>query len=231
MKGTVIVIEGTDGSGKKTQTSLLFERLKKEGQNVISHSFPSYNLEGSGGVKMYLAGKMGQDADSVNPKQASILFAADRVATYLNLETGLKTHYENGGTIVFDRYVHSNMIHQACKILNEEKVEEFLNWLNKLEFEDLNLPKADLVFFLDMPPQVSKQLADSRKEFKSGTATDIHETNAEYLKRAYFTAKNVAKKYGWTQISCVAENGALKTPEEISNEIYNIVKNYFIYNK
>lgn len=226
MKGTVIVIEGTDGSGKKTQTALLYEKLKNNGKNVVSHSFPSYSLAGSGGVKMYLAGELGKQADSVNPKQASILFAADRVATYLNLETGLKPHYENGGIIVFDRYVHSNMIHQACKILDEKKTEEFLTWLDKLEFDDLCLPRANLVFFLDMPPQISKQLAESRKDYKSGTKTDIHETDANYLKRAYLTAKNVAKKFGWTQISCITETGLLKTPEDISNEIYNIAENY-----
>lgn len=226
MKGTIIVIEGTDGSGKKTQTQLLFENLKSQGYSVIMHSLPSYESQSSGGVKMYLEGKLGQTADSVSPKQASILFAADRVASYLNVETGLKAHYENGGIIIFDRYVHSNMVHQACKIKETEEVEEFLNWINKLEFEDLKLPKADLVFFLDMPPKISKNLANKRSVLKAGTSVDIHESDEEYLKRAYKTAKNVANKYDWMSINCTDKLGNIRTINEISEEILIISEKF-----
>lgn len=224
MKGKIIVIEGTDGSGKKTQTELLFERLSKE-KDVITHSFPSYNLACSGGVKMYLGGELGNFADSVNPKQASVLFACDRVATYYDLKLGLKTHYEDGGIIIFDRYVQSNMVHQACKIHDEKEMEEFLEWTDKLEFDDLSLPRADLVLFLDMPPQTSKILANSRANLKAGTNQDIHEKDLEYLKRAYCTAKFVAKKFGWKTIACTSGKG-IKTREEISDEIYKTVKDF-----
>lgn len=225
MKGTIIVVEGTDGSGKKTQTSLLFDRLKAEGFSVASHSFPSYESISSGPVKMYLGGDFGDNASCLSPKQASVLFAADRVATFLDLKNGLKKHYENGGIIVFDRYVYSNMIHQACKIQDEKHVFEFLDWLCKLEFEDLSLPKADLIFFLDMPTEVSKKLANERNSLKAGTKTDIHETDAKHLLSAYKTAKKVVTKLGWTQIPCIKDN-KIKTREEISDEIFNIVKNF-----
>ena len=230
MKGTIIVVEGTDGSGKKTQTSLLFDRLKKDGNSVVSHSFPSYESISSGPVKMYLGGDLGETASCVSPKQASALFAADRVATFLDLKNGLKEHYENGGIIIFDRYVYSNMIHQACKIQDENQADEFLDWLCKFEFEDLSLPKADLIFFLDMPAEVSKKLANQRETLKAGTKTDIHEADSNHLFFAYASAKRVATKYGWTQISCL-DNTRIKTREEISDEIYNITQNFLKFRK
>ncbi|MGN0748685.1 MAG: dTMP kinase [Christensenellales bacterium] len=225
MKGKIIVIEGTDGSGKKTQTELLYNHLLEEGKKVVKHSFPSYNLPCSGGIKMYLGGELGNTADCVSSKQASILFASDRVATYLDENLGLKKHYEEGGIIIFDRYVQSNMIHQACKIQNKKEIKRYLKWTDKLEFDDLSLPRADLVLFLDMPPQVSKQLADSREKLKAGTKQDIHEMDYNYLLRAYDTAKYVSKKFNWKTVSCL-NNATIKSREEISNEVFKIVSDF-----
>lgn len=230
MNGTIIVIEGTDGSGKKTQTEMLLNKLKQNGYDAISHSFPSYDSPSSAPVKMYLSGQLGKTAESVSAKQASILFAADRVATFLNEENGIKSFYENGGIVVLDRYVYSNMIHQACKINDSEKIIDFLNWLTKLEFEDLLLPKANLIFFLDMPTKKSKALANSRQTLKAGTTEDIHEKDEAYLEKSYETAKSVATNYGWTQIKCLNDKDEIKTIDEISDEIFNIVKN-FLENK
>lgn len=223
MKGKIIVIEGTDGSGKKTQTTLLLERLKSQGKQVLVHSFPSYNLACSGAVKMYLNGEFGNNPNDVSPKQASILFAADRVATFLDRKLGLKQHLESGGVVIFDRYVYSNMIHQACKFEQFLQAEQFIGWLDNLEFNELALPRADLVVFLDMPIEFSKKLANSRQELKAGTTVDIHENNEQHLKKAYETAKKVSRKLGWAEISCV-ENNEIKTRQQISNEIYELVE-------
>ena len=226
MGRTIIVIEGTDGSGKKTQTQLLLKNLEKAGYGVFSHSFPSYQSPSSGPVKLYLSGALGNNANSISPKQASVLFAADRVATYLNIENGFKKSLDEGKLVLLDRYVYSNMIHQACKLETEEEVDDFLTWVCNLEFESLSLPKANLIFFLDMPTEKSRLLAQSRGELKAGTKKDIHEQDEKHLSRAYNTAKYVATKLGWTQISCVDKFGNLKTIDEISNEIYNITKNF-----
>lgn len=222
MKGKIIVIEGTDGSGKKTQTQMLYERLKAEGKNVLTHSFPSYELASSGSVKMYLNGEFGCDPEKVSAKQASILFATDRISTFLSEKTGIQAHYNSGGVIIFDRYVYSNMIHQACKMESESEADEFIKWLENLEFNDLGLPRADVVFFLDMPNNVSKTLANSRNSLKAGTQKDIHENNAEHLEKAYKTAKRISQKLGWEQISCLNGN-EIKTREEISDQIYDKV--------
>jgi dTMP kinase len=218
--GYIIAVEGTDGSGKKTQVDKLYERLNTLGYNVKRHSFPNYNSLSSAPVQMYLNGEFGSKDSSLDSFQASVLYAVDRLCTY---QKDLKEFYENGGVILLDRYVQANMIHQACKIGEKEKVDEFLNWLDKLEFGDLKLPRADKVFFLDMPTEFSMKLAQSREEFKSNTKKDIHEQDPEHLKRAYKMANYVSDKYNWIKITCV-ENDSIKSIDEIHNEIYNCVK-------
>lgn len=216
MKGCVIVIEGTDGSGKQTQTNKLFERMLNNNLNVIKQSFPNYESPSSGPVKMYLAGELGANANSLDAYQASIFFAADRLCTF----SQLKDHYDNGGIIVFDRYVSSNMVHQAGKIANISERDNYLSWLDNLEYNLCKLPRPDKVIFLDVPVEVSKRLANERADLKTGKKKDIHEEDAFHLKNAYDAGKYVAEKYGWDIVNCVNENNELKTIEEIHKEVY-----------
>lgn len=222
MKGKFIVIEGTDGSGKKTQAKILCEKLNEAGINCIVQSFPNYDSPACTPVKMYLNGEFG-DIGCLDAYQANSLYAVDRLCTMM----GLKDHIENGGSIVFDRYVESTMLHQAALIENQEERDKFLDYVNDFEFGKLKLPKPDLVIFLDVPVEVSKKLADSRGEYKSGNKKDILEQNISHLTKAYNSGKYVANKYGWTQISCLNESGNLKSIEEISNDIFEVVKKLF----
>ena len=222
MKGKFIVIEGTDGSGKKTQAKILCEKLNEAGINCIVQSFPNYDSPACTPVKMYLNGEFG-DIGCLDAYQANSLYAVDRLCTMM----GLKDHIENGGSIVFDRYVESTMLHQAALIENQEERDKFLDYVNDFEFRKLKLPKPDLVIFLDVPVEVSKKLADSRGEYKSGNKKDILEQDISHLTKAYNSGKYVANKYGWTQISCLNESGNLKSIEEISNDIFEVVKKLF----
>lgn len=222
MKGKFIVIEGTDGSGKKTQAKILCEKLNEAGINCIVQSFPNYDSPACTPVKMYLNGEFG-DIGCLDAYQANSLYAVDRLCTMM----GLKDHIENGGSIVFDRYVESTMLHQAALIENQEERDKFLDYVNDFEFGKLKLPKPDLVIFLDVPVEVSKKLADSRGEYKSGNKKDILEQDISHLTKAYNSGKYVANKYGWTQISCLNESGSLKSIEEISNDIFEVVKKLF----
>ncbi len=222
MKGKFIVIEGTDGSGKKTQAKILCEKLNEAGINCIVQSFPNYDSPACTPVKMYLNGEFG-DIGCLDAYQANSLYAVDRLCTMM----GLKDHIENGGSIVFDRYVESTMLHQAALIENQEERDKFLDYVNDFEFGKLKLPKPDLVIFLDVPVEVSKKLADSRGEYKSGNKKDILEQDVSHLTKAYNSGKYVANKYGWTQISCLNESGNLKSIEEISNDIFEVVKKLF----
>ncbi len=222
MKGKFIVIEGTDGSGKKTQAKILCEKLNEAGINCIVQSFPNYDSPACTPVKMYLNGEFG-DIGCLDAYQANSLYAVDRLCTMM----GLKDHIENGGSIVFDRYVESTMLHQAALIENQEERDKFLDYVNDFEFGKLKLPKPDLVIFLDVPVEVSKKLADSRGEYKSGNKKDILEQDISHLTKAFNSGKYVANKYGWTQISCLNESGNLKSIEEISNDIFEVVKKLF----
>ncbi len=218
--GYIIVIEGTDGSGKQTQSIKLYERLKTEGYNVVRQSFPNYESNSSAPVKMYLGGELCKSASELDAYQTSALFAVDRLCTYMK---ELKDHYDAGGIIILDRYTQSNMLHQAGKIHDKVERDKFLGWLDTFEFEELKLPRADKVIFLDVPPEVSMRLANEREGLKAGTKQDIHEQDSSHLIDAYNSGKYVADKYGWTTISCV-ENNNLKTIEKISEEIYKNIK-------
>lgn len=220
-KGKIIVIEGTDGSGKQLQSNLLYQKLMQEGKDVVLQSFPNYESQSSGPVKLYLSGELSKVADEITAYQASSLYAVDRFCTMKSLQK----FYEDGGIIILDRYTTSNMVHQACKIENFEEREKFLNWLNNFEFNILKLPKPDKVIFLDVTPNVSKKLRDSRKINKNGEKRDIHEEDKNHIIKAYNAGKWVAEKYGWEIIKCVDEQENLKSIENIQELVFSVIKN------
>jgi dTMP kinase len=221
MKGKVITIEsGSDSSGKATQAKKLYHRLIAEGYNVRKIEYPNYESQSSALVKMYLNGEFGADPNSVDPYIASTFYAVDRFASY---RKEWASFYEMGGIIIADRYTTSNMVHQACKIQNNEEREAFLNWLWEYEFKLYKLPVPDCVIFLDMPVAYSLELMKDRKnKFTGSTTKDIHESNTAYLTSSYYNALEVANKYQWAKISCTSENG-LRSIDEIHEQIYNHV--------
>ena len=214
-KQIFVVIEGTDGCGKKTQSEKLLGRLQNMGINCIRQSFPDYDSPGSAPVKMYLNGDFG-DSRSITAKQANALFAVDRFCSMKKLEP----HINAGGSIIFDRYVSSTMLHQAASISDEAELNEFLEYVDDFEFGTLGLPRPDIVFFLDVPVETSKRLANARAELKSGMQKDIHESDEDHLRNAYRSGKFVANKYNWEVISCVDDEGNLRSIEDINDEIY-----------
>ncbi|MBE7048849.1 MAG: thymidylate kinase [Ruminococcaceae bacterium] len=217
--GKLIVIEGVDASGKATQTELLFRYLQQEGRRVRQISFPDYASDFSLPIKRYLAGDLGNQADDVNPYAASLFYAIDRYASF---KRDWGAFYEEGGILVADRYVTSNLVHQAAKISGDKN--DFIQWLSALEYDKLTLPQPDLVLFLDMPPAYARKLMESRANKITGQAQkDIHERDAGYLERAYDNAMEIASLTGWQIISCV-KDGSIRSIEEISEEIYHLVK-------
>lgn len=219
--GKLIVIEGTDSSGKETQTRKLYERLEKEITNVRKLSFPNYKSPACEPVKMYLAGAFGDNALDINPYPVSTMFAIDRYASY---KMEWEKFYQDGGIIVTDRYTTSNMVHQASKIENIDKKNEYLDWLEELEYSKMGIPRPDLIIFLNMPTETAAELMAQRKNKITGEdIKDIHEKDISYLKKSYENACNIAKKYNWLEIKCV-ENGRLKTIDEIGEEIFSVVK-------
>ena len=169
---------------------------------------------------MYLAGEFGEKADSVNAYAASVLFSVDRFASF---KTEWEEFYSNGGIVLSDRYTISNMIHQASKIKDREEREKYLDWLVDLEWNKIGIPEPDLVFFLDIPFDVSQKLMQNRKNKITGNKVkDIHEQDAEYLRNAYNIAKELAMKYKWNIVDCV-ENDSLRSIEEINGRMMEII--------
>ena len=222
MSGKLYVIEGVDGSGKATQTELLYQALSNnatQNQIVRKVSFPDYDSPSSSLIKMYLNGEFGTDPQSVNAFATSVFFAVDRFASF---RKDWKTTYDQDGIIVADRYVTSNLVHQAGKIEDAAEKERYIAWLSELEYDIFGLPKPDCVIFLDMPPAYSLQLRQQRNQLKQGLTQDIHEADQTYLQQAYDNAISIAKHQGWHTISCVAD-GTIRTIEDIHAEIMRVI--------
>lgn len=212
-KGTLIILEAGDASGKATQTRLLAMRLREEGWPVRRVEFPDYEAPSSALVKMYLAGDFGKEAGAVSPYAASSFFAVDRYASY---QMKWKAHYESGGIVLADRYTTSNMVHQAIKLEGVER-EDYIAWLSDFEYEKLGLPRPDGVIFLDMAPAVSDRLLAARAQ-AAGRA-DIHEADRGYLHRCHAVYQEVAACFGWHRILC-SEDDTPRPMEDIAAEVY-----------
>lgn len=220
MKGRLIVIEsGSDGSGKATQSQMLFDSLDREGYKVKKVEFPNYKSDSSALVKMYLNGDFSSNAEEVNAYAASTFYAVDRFASY---KMEWEEFYKSGGIVIADRYTTSNMVHQASKIDSSKKRDEFLDWIWNLEYELYGLPEPDCVIFLDMPPMYSNKLIkDRHNKFTGSEKKDIHESNYEYMKKCYNNSLYVADKYNWNKINCIKDNKILSV-EKIHSYIYNL---------
>lgn len=218
--GKLIVIEGTDSSGKQTQTEKVYNKLLEEGYKVKRITFPDYEIPSSAPVKMYLSGELGQNPQDVNVYAVSSMYAIDR---FISFTKNWKDFYEEGGIIISDRYTMSNMIHQASKIEDLEEKKKYVDWLYDLEFEKMKIPFPDLVIFLNMPTEFADKLMESRlNKFSNEEEKDIHEKNKEYMKKSYDNALYMAENYNWKKIDCVKEEN-IKSIENISEEIFALV--------
>lgn len=215
--GKLIVIEGTDGSGKSTQFRLLTQRMDREGRVFQKIVFPQYSEESSALIRMYLGGQFGTSPSDVSAYAASAFFAVDRYASYKKV---WGSWYENGGLVLSDRYTTSNAVHQASKESDETRG-EFLRWLYEFEYDKLGLPRPDLTIYLDVPTDFTEKLM-RRRESDTNTTADIHEQDLQYLATCRRTGKAAAEYYGWTVIECVRD-GAMRSMEDIHEEIYRHV--------
>ena len=215
--GKLIVIEGTDGSGKSTQFQKLSQRLEAEGTAFRHIVFPRYAEPSSALIRMYLGGEFGTDPSDVNAYAASAFYAVDRFASY---KQDWGDDYNNGGLILSDRYTTSNAVHQASKEPVERRG-DFLKWLYEFEYEKLELPRPDLIIYLDVPTSFTEQMM-RRREADTNTKADIHEKDTAYLATCREAGRAAAEYYGWTVIQCV-QDGKMRSIEDIHSEIYGHV--------
>lgn len=215
--GKLIVIEGTDGSGKSTQFRLLTDRLESEQVKFQKLVFPQYSEPSSALIRMYLGGEFGKSPSDVNAYAASAFYSVDRYASYRKV---WGKWYEEGGLVVSDRYTTSNAVHQTSKE-PENKRKDFLNWLYDFEYDKLGLPRPDLVIYLDVPTDFTEKMLRHR-ESETHTQADIHEQDMQYLATCRRMGRAAAEHYGWTVIRCVRD-GAMRSVEDIHEEIYRHV--------
>lgn len=215
--GIFVDLEGLDGSGKTTQTELICKRLQEDGIDFRQIKLPDYDSDSSILVRKYLAGDFGKNAGDVNSYAASVLYAADRFASYTE-KWG--ADYRAGKLIFADRYTPANALYQMTK-LDKSEWDSFLEWLFDFEYEKIGIPAPDKVIFLDMPVEVSQRLMTSRYGGDE-TKKDVHEANVEFLNACREAALYAAEKYGWSVVNC-AENGEPLPIEVINDEVYKIL--------
>lgn len=220
MKGKLIVIEGTDCSGKETQTKRLVERLKSEGKNVFTMSFPQYEKPTGriiGGPilgKSYICPSYFEDIAHTSPKVIGMYYAADRLYHKDYIVDAL----ERGDIVILDRYTTSNMGHQGGKMESPEERRDLFEFYKKLEYELLGLPEPDAVIFLHMPCEKGAEIRSKRDE-----PLDEAESNPEHLKRSEMAYLEMSKMFGFKYISCV-DGEKVRSIEDISTEVYNVAK-------
>ncbi len=216
--GKLIVFEGTDGSGKSTQFALLTKRLQAIGKEFRTMVFPQYSEPSSSLIRMYLGGEFGTRPSDVNAYAASTFYAVDRFASYRKV---WGEYYKDGGVMLSDRYTTSNAVHQGSKVSGEER-KDFFRWLYDFEYGKMELPKPDLVIYLDVPTELTGQLMRKR-EAATNTNADIHEQHMDYLTLCRSTGLEAAEFYGWNIIHC-AKDGKMRSIEDIHNEIFALVQ-------
>ncbi len=222
MGGKLIVFEGTDGSGKATQTELLCQELERRAIPYRKLTFPRYEEESSALIRLYLSGAFGAHADDVNAYAAATFYAVDRYASY---RQDWGKFYEEGGLLIADRYTTSNAVHQTVKLPAQER-QKFLDWLFDFEYRLLGLPAPTRVLYLDLPTEVSEQMMRHREQ-ETGTSADIHEKDAAYLRHCRENAAFVVDYCGWQKIDC-ARDGKIRPMEEIHREVMQRVEDLLV---
>lgn len=214
-QGKLIVIEGSDSSGKETQTKRIVKRLNALKCGFCEYmSFPRYNTPTGKLIKRYLAGEFGPPND-VDPKIASTFYANDRYAASRLMRDKLNVHYN----IFCDRWVESNMAHQGGKIRDPRERAEFIKWLEDFEYGDYKLPRPDKVIFLYVPYQVGMELRKKR-----GGKPDGHESNVEHLMNTEQAYLELAKMHDWLKIDCAPDDN-MRKEKDITDEIFeNVTK-------
>lgn len=221
MSGKIIVIEGTDCSGKETQTKKLFERLQKEGVKCKMFSFPNYDTPTGKIISGPLLGKddeinsFFENPMELEPKVTCLYYAADR---RYNMTKYIKKYLDEGYHIILDRYVTSNLAHQGSKIDDKDERFYMYEWIDKLEYWLLDLPKPTKTIFLHVPYDFVKELIKKR----------VHKDHAEkagpeIIKKSINSYIELSSLYNWDRIECIKDNN-LRSIDDIHNEIYDMVK-------
>lgn len=214
--GVLIAIEGIDGAGKGTQAARLVQALQERGLRADSLQFPRYAATTFGrSIADFLNGRFGA-LDQVHPQLASVLYAGDR---FESRELLLQL-VEANDVLVLDRYVGSNLAHQAAKLSGTERT-ELMEWIELVEYGVFRLPRPQLTIVIDMSSQMSRKLV-ARKGTRDYTQqqADLHESDLPYLekvRRCYLALSH--SRLDWRTVYGLADDGRLRTVDEVAADI------------
>ena len=222
--GKLIVVEGAcDGIGKTTQFTLLGKHLEEDGNNIVSHHFPSYDTYHGLPVEKYLNGEYGSTSE-LSPYFINSLYANDRAIAWY---TELKKLYDQGNVILLDRYTTSSLIYQSALIEDIEEKKKFIDYVIDFEYKKLGLKEPDNVIFLYAPFDLVTEMRNMRKQ-NDGVANDIHERDLTFMKKVYDSAMFVADYLSWDKVRC--NNGKqMRNIDDIHEEIYSLIKKKTFY--
>ncbi len=224
-KGKLIVIDGTDGSGKATQVELLMKRLQKEGHTVKLIDFPEYYKNFFGKFIGHCLSEQYYNFINVHPKIASALYAADRFESKAETEGWLKKGY----VVIANRYVSANQIHQGGKIKSAKKRAAFIEWLDEMEYEVFGIPRPDITLYLSLPINIVLQLLKDRDSSKMKREylkkkKDVHEADINHLTNSRKSALWLSETIpNFIKIDCAPKKEILSR-EQIHDMVYEKIK-------
>lgn len=221
----LIVLEGLDGAGKSTQVKKLKTYLESVCQNLEYIHFPRYDSEVFGGlIGKFLRGGFGS-LDRVHPQLVALLFAEDRRTASPQIRKVL----DNGGCVLLDRYVYSNIAYQCAKLSDSDEVEELRKWIADTEYGSFGIPKPDLNIFLDVPISFveaslsSQREGDDHREYLNGEK-DIHEADIEFQSKVRdMYRRQAAEDSSFITVNCSDEEGGMLPPDRIFEKVKAIV--------
>ena len=218
--GKLIAIEGIDGSGKRTQLDLLEKVLAARDFSAYSTGFPQYDSFFGRMAGQFLNGEFG-DLESLDPRLTALLYAGDRFEAKPQLLHAL----EAGKIVLVDRYVGSNLAHQTARV-PAAKRDEFIEWVEHLEYDIYDLPREDLILYLRVPPREAQSLVEKKSARSYTTAKqDLLEASLDHLRDATAIYDLLSRKPGWVTIECFdAARGEMRSPEEISRQLLTPVE-------
>lgn len=218
------VLEGLDGAGKSTQVKKLRNYLESRLGALDYIHFPRYDAPVYGDlISRFLRGDFGSN-EIVHPQLVALLFAEDRHGA----APGIRQTLDNGGHVLLDRYVYSNIAYQCAKIKDETEAEKLREWIFNTEYGDFALPVPDLNIFLDVPigfveSKLKAQRNGQDRDYLEG-GQDIHEADIEFQKRVrsiYRRQCELDPKF--IRIDCSDEYGEMLPPGAIFAKIQEVV--------
>ena len=220
----LVVLEGLDGAGKSTQVKKLKNYLESIFGDIEYIHFPRYDAPVYGDlISRFLRGDFGNN-ETVHPQLVALLFAEDRHGA----APGMKAVLENGGTVLLDRYVYSNIAYQCAKIKDDAEAETLRDWIFNTEYGNFGLPVPDLNIFLDVPIEfVEQKLKADRngqdRDYLEG-AQDIHEADIEFQKKVRsIYRKQCESDSKFIRIDCSDEYGMMMSPGDIFAKVKSVV--------